>query len=709
MKKTVYTLLVALALAANAGADIIAQWNFNSTPPDGTSNTGTNVPSTGTGTIAVIGTVIQNVSATQEYSSGNNSTDPATADDSAYHTRNYPPQNEGNKTSGIQVKVSTVGYENIVVTWDQQNSATASKYLRFQYTLDGSNFVDYAVLRMDAAGAFANNRTVSLGSILGVNGNPNFAFRLASEFEDTATGSGLAGYLTTGTGTYSQNGTMRFDMLTISGSLPDGNAFPTISAIPNQTIRVDGTTDPLPFTVGDVETPADQLIVNGSSSNPTLIPDSAIVFEGTGANRTITVGTAFDQTGTSTITVNVFDGGGKSNSTTFVVTVLPSNTAPTLSAFTNYHTVANIPFAPINFAISDAEETADYLTVTASSSDETVVPNINLAISGTGADRTLTITPEADRVGNSVITVTVSDSGGLTATRSFNAMVVSSSSIVLSEPFNYADGSLTTNSGRLWTTRAGTPGQMQMVFSTALVTASQSEDVIARLIGGPYETNGSTVLYASFEVNFSAPPSVAPDIFAHFSGVDAGLLVGRVLASTTNAAPGSYRLGIANGETPSTVANVKDYPMDLATGVPYLVVVCFDVAAGTSKLWVNPASGGGWVNAIDLPQPTRVNYYGLRQSGGIGDMRIDNLRVGTAFDAVTPTLGHLRIRRSGNNVEVSWPQSGTWEGFVLESATNLTTPDWQPVTLAPTPVDGWDVVTIVNPTGNEFFRLRRPF
>jgi len=701
MKTTCYSLLLSLAMAIAASADTIAQWNFNSVPPDGTSNTGTNVTSVGTGTISVIGTVIQNVSATQEYSSGNNSTDPATADDSAYHTRNYPAQAEGNKTSGIQVNVSTVGYESIVVTWDQQNSATANKYLRFQYSLDGSTFVDYTVLRMDLAAAFANSRAVNLGAILGANGNPNFAFRLVSEFESTATGSGTDTYVSTGTGTYSQNGTMRFDMLTVSGSLPDGNAFPTISAIPNQTIRVDTTTDPLPFQIGDTETPADELTVAGVSSNPTLVPDAGILFDGTGANRTVTVGPGFDQIGTTTITIYVIDSGGKSNSTSFVVTVLPLNTAPTLSTLTNVYTVSNTAFAPISFNISDAEESADLLTVTATSSDQTVIPDANLNVTAAGADRTLNITPAPGQAGNAVITVTVTDSGGLAASGTFNAMVAWSSSVVLSEPFNYADGSLATNSGRLWATRAGTPGQMQLVFGTALITSSQTEDVVARLIGGPYN---STVLYASFDVTFIALPAILPDIFAHFSGTNANDLRARVLASTTNAAPGSFRLGVAN--TVSSVANVVDYPLDLNLDTKYQVVVAYDTAAGTSKLWVNPGSGGGWVSAIDPVSPTGINAFGLRQSGGIGDSRMDNLLVGTSFESVTPSLTRVRIRKVGDAIEVYWPSAGVWEGFYLESTTSLANPNWQPVSQGTTTVGDWDIVTIPNPTGNEFFRLR---
>jgi hypothetical protein len=74
--------------------------------------------------------------------------------------------------------------------------------------------------------------------------------------------------------------------------------------------------------------------------------------------------------------------------------------------------VINDPTSPaetlgIDFAIADAETPVSSLTVTATSSNTTVVPNANIIVSGTGATRTLKITPSA--VGYSTITVTVDD------------------------------------------------------------------------------------------------------------------------------------------------------------------------------------------------------------------------------------------------------------------------------------------------------------
>src|SRR6185503_7987852 len=106
--------------------------------------------------------------------------------------------------------------------------------------------------------------------------------------------------------------------------IPGGNTPPTITTIANQTIRVTQSTGPLSFTVLDAEDPAASLALNAVSSNPSVIPENTVVFGGSGASRTVNA-TAGAQPGSATITVWVIDLGGKSNSTSFVVTVLPAN------------------------------------------------------------------------------------------------------------------------------------------------------------------------------------------------------------------------------------------------------------------------------------------------------------------------------------------------------------------------------------------------
>ena len=127
-----------------------------------------------------------------------------------------------------------------------------------------------------------------------------------------------------------QNGSATITVSVSDGQLSTNTSFlltvnpvndpPTISAISNQTIYVNGTNGPLNFTVGDVETPAGSLTLRGDSSNLVLVPTNNIVFGGSDSNRTVTVTPAANQSGTSTITISVSDG-ALSASNSFVLTV----------------------------------------------------------------------------------------------------------------------------------------------------------------------------------------------------------------------------------------------------------------------------------------------------------------------------------------------------------------------------------------------------
>ncbi|MCK2097741.1 beta strand repeat-containing protein, partial [Thauera aromatica] len=105
------------------------------------------------------------------------------------------------------------------------------------------------------------------------------------------------------------------------------NTNPTISDVGNQTTTEGTATSGIAVTIGDTETDANSLTLAGASSNTTLIPDANIVVTGTGANRTVTITPADNQTGTATITLTVTDGGSAMATDTFTVTVNDVNPA----------------------------------------------------------------------------------------------------------------------------------------------------------------------------------------------------------------------------------------------------------------------------------------------------------------------------------------------------------------------------------------------
>ena len=205
------------------------------------------------------------------------------------------------------------------------------------------------------------------------------------------------------------------------GTVP--NTGPTISDIADQTVSEDTPTSSSAFTVGDAETAAGSLTVTGTSNNTTLVPNGTIVFGGSGANRTVVVTPAANQTGSATVTVTVSDG-QLSASDTFIVTVTPVNDSPTISNIADLTVNEDTATAAIAFTVGDAETAAGSLTVSGSSSDVTLVPNANIVFGGSGASRTVTVTPAPSLSGTATITVTVND-GTLNATDTFVLTVTS--------------------------------------------------------------------------------------------------------------------------------------------------------------------------------------------------------------------------------------------------------------------------------------------
>ena len=95
--------------------------------------------------------------------------------------------------------------------------------------------------------------------------------------------------------------------------------------------------------------------------------------------------------------------------TTFQVTVDGFNDPPTISAISNQSTTEDVPTAAIPFTVGDPETPAADLTVTASSDNVGIIPNANITIAGTGANRTVQVTPEPNQSGAAIITLTVFD------------------------------------------------------------------------------------------------------------------------------------------------------------------------------------------------------------------------------------------------------------------------------------------------------------
>ena len=96
----------------------------------------------------------------------------------------------------------------------------------------------------------------------------------------------------------------------------------------------------------------------------------------------------------------------------------PANQAPTLAALPDRAVDLGSGPASVSITLGDTDTPLAALAVFATSAQTALVPAGNLVVTGTGATRTLQITPAAGSSGSTLITVTVSD-GVATTTRTF--------------------------------------------------------------------------------------------------------------------------------------------------------------------------------------------------------------------------------------------------------------------------------------------------
>ena len=126
---------------------------------------------------------------------------------------------------------------------------------RFIETLSGGTAVDIFNVKAFAAGAL---------TVTGGDG--------ADTLNYDAEGRAVSGDTTPPDGAIASPGVqpVAFTLVELVYLLNAGDTAPTITPIANQTIPANTSTAALAFTVADLETPAGNLTVSGSSSNPAL-------------------------------------------------------------------------------------------------------------------------------------------------------------------------------------------------------------------------------------------------------------------------------------------------------------------------------------------------------------------------------------------------------------------------------------------------------
>jgi len=181
-------LLIGLALCAacdNATAAVLTQWNFNVNAP-GTNNSP--VPAIGAGTASIVGMTGNAPNGDfPTATNGSGSSDPATTPDLSWRVRGSVSNGWSGTTSllsGARFNVSTVGYQDVVLSLDINATDGSPRHAQLQYTTDGTNFVSFGSLFdfNTTNDNWANGLVADLSSIAAVENNPNFAFKIVSSF-----------------------------------------------------------------------------------------------------------------------------------------------------------------------------------------------------------------------------------------------------------------------------------------------------------------------------------------------------------------------------------------------------------------------------------------------------------------------------------------------------------------------------------------------
>lgn len=209
------------------------------------------------------------------------------------------------------------------------------------------------------------------------------------------------------------------------------NQPPTLDAIANVTINEGAgqQTVNLSGISSGAANETQTLTVTASSSNPTLIPSPTVNYTSPNATGTLRFTPVAFASGTATITVRVNDGGASNNivTRTFTVTVNPVNQPPTLDALADLELNEGAGQQTINLSgiSSGSPNETQTLTVTATSSRPSLIPNPTINYSSPNVTGSIRFTPVAGVGGSATITVTVNDGAATSpaVTRAFSVSV----------------------------------------------------------------------------------------------------------------------------------------------------------------------------------------------------------------------------------------------------------------------------------------------
>jgi hypothetical protein len=306
---------------------------------------------------------------------------------------------------------------------------------QIQFTTDVTSVpalnIDYSIIKNGVSGITTSTFTTIDYGLHNLNISPLFIDSTNNEYQlsdySPAIGAGTA----TSAPTTDIEGNPRPNPV---GSNPDmgvyenalgspANTPPTITSISNVSILEDASEQTVNMSgIGDGDALSDQtLTITATSSNTNLIPNPAVNYTSGEATGQLTFIPVSDSSGTAVVTVRVEDDGGTENGgidtviISFDVAVTAVNDVPTIANITDTEAILEdageqtINLSGIGTGAANEDQT---ITITATSSDISIIPDPTVVYTSPNAEGTLSYTPVANANGTATITVTVHDDGG---------------------------------------------------------------------------------------------------------------------------------------------------------------------------------------------------------------------------------------------------------------------------------------------------------
>jgi hypothetical protein len=212
------------------------------------------------------------------------------------------------------------------------------------------------------------------------------------------------------------------------------NDKPTLSAISNATILEDAPTQTVNLAgIGAGQSNESQVLtVTASSSNLGLIPSPTVTYTNASPTGLLRYTPLANANGSAVITVVVRDDGGTANggvnavTNTFTVTITAVNDLPTLAVIPPLTITEDSGAQTVSFSgvsSGPGNESSQFLTITASSSNASLIPNPTVNYTQFFVSGTLALAPVPNASGVATISVVVADNVGASITSTFTVTV----------------------------------------------------------------------------------------------------------------------------------------------------------------------------------------------------------------------------------------------------------------------------------------------